>query len=233
MSNQIILGDCFEVLSKMDKNSVDLILTDPPYNISKSSNFTKNSTNIKFNKISIDFGEWDKEEVNLDKLFSEYKRVLKPGGTMIIFYDVWKAERLKITAEDHGFRQPRICQWIKNNPTPINSKVNYLSNAIEFFFTFTKGKKPTFNSSYDKGIYNFPLCHGHERTEHPTQKPIELIKSIIEKHSNKGDIILDTFGGSGTLAEAALLLDRKYILVEKDEKYYNICIDRINKINEK
>ena len=70
MINQIILGDCFEVLSKMDKNSVDLILTDPPYNISKSSNFTKNSNNTKFNKISIDFGEWDKEELDLDKLFS-------------------------------------------------------------------------------------------------------------------------------------------------------------------
>ena len=127
----------------------------------------------------------------------------------------------------------RVCQWIKKNPTPINSKVNYLSNAIEFFFTFTKGKKPTFNSSYDKGIYNFPLCHGHERTKHPTQKPIELIKSIIEKHSNKGDIILDTFGGSGTLAEAALLLDRKYILIERDEKYHTISVDRINKVSKK
>ena len=67
MSNQIINGDCFEELKKIQSNSVDLILTDPPYIISKKSNF-KNSDNKKFNKHDIDFGDWDKEYFNLDKL---------------------------------------------------------------------------------------------------------------------------------------------------------------------
>lgn len=227
MSSQIINDDCYNALKNIDNNSINLILTDPPYNISRESNFTKNSTNTKFNKISIDFGDWDKEELDLDSLFSEFKRVLKPGGTVVIFYDVWKSERLKQVAENYGFRQPRICQWVKNNPTPINSKINYLSNAIEFFFTFVKGKNPTFNSKYDKGIYNYPLCHGKERTSHPTQKPLELFKEIIIKHSNPGDLVLDTFAGTGTTALACMQTDRDYLVIERDQEYLKIIESRL------
>jgi site-specific DNA-methyltransferase (adenine-specific) len=227
MSNQIIADDCFVALKSISNNSIDLILTDPPYIISRKSNFTKNSENIKFNKISIDFGEWDKEPIDMDLLFSEYKRVLKPGGTLVIFYDIWKCDQLKEAAESVGLKQPRVCQWFKNNPTPINSKINYLSNAVEFFFTFTKGKNPTFNSQYDKGIYNYPLCHGKERTIHPTQKPLELFKEIILKHSNPGDLVLDTFAGVGTTAVACKHLERQYIVVERDLDYVEMIQNRL------
>jgi DNA modification methylase len=229
--NQVILDDCLNTLSKLESNSVDLILTDPPYLISRDSNFSKGSTNKKFNVISIDFGEWDKKELNFDILFQEWKRILKSGGTLIIFYDIWKCNELKESAEKFGFKQPRVCQWVKTNPVPINSKVNYLSNAIEFFFTFVKDKKPTFNSVYDKAIYNYPICHGKERTEHPTQKPLELIKDLILKHSNEGNIVLDTFGGSGTTAVAAIQTNRNYILVENEEKYVEITKQRIKLLN--
>jgi site-specific DNA-methyltransferase (adenine-specific) len=233
MSNRVILGDCYDILKTIDKNSIDLILTDPPYNISRQSNFTKNSDNKKFNNISIDFGDWDQEEIDLESLMIEFKRVLKPGGVIIIFYDIWKCNNLKSIAEKLGLKQPRVCQWVKNNPVPINSKKNYLSNSIEFFFTFVKGKNPTFNSSYDKGIYNFPLCHGNERTEHPTQKPLSLIKSLIEKHSKEDDVILDPFGGSGTTAIASIETNRRYFLIEKENNYYNITISRIEQSNSK
>jgi len=227
MSNKVILGDCYEILKTLEKNSVDLILTDPPYNISRPSNFKKNSDNKKFNNISIEFGQWDESEIDLDSLFCEFKRVLKSGGTIVIFYDVWKCSNLKRIAESYGFKQPRICQWVKTNPVPINSKKNYLSNAIEFFCVFVKDKKGVFNSKYDKGIYNYPICHGHERTKHPTQKPLELMKVLIEKHSSEEDVILDPFGGSGTTAVAALQTKRKYIIIEKSTEYYNISFDRI------
>ena len=121
-----------------------------------------------------------------------------------------------------------MCSWVKNNATPINSKHNYLSNSTEYFFTFVKGGKPTFNSEYDKGIYNYPICHGKERTDHPTQKPLNLMIDIIKKHSNEGDVILDTFAGSGTVGVACKRLNRKFILIEKEDKYYNICLSRIN-----
>jgi site-specific DNA-methyltransferase (adenine-specific) len=227
MSNKVILGDCYEILKTLEKNSVDLILTDPPYNISRPSNFKKNSDNKKFNNISIEFGKWDENEIDLDSLFCEFKRILKSGGTIVIFYDVWKCSNLKRIAESYGFKQPRICQWVKTNPVPINSKKNYLSNAIEFFCVFVKDKKGVFNSKYDKGIYNYPICHGHERTKHPTQKPLELMKVLIEKHSSEEDVVLDPFGGSGTTAVAALQTKRKYILIEKSTEYYNISLDRI------
>ena len=233
MSNKVILGDCYEILKTIDDNSIDLILTDPPYNISRPSNFTKNSDNKKFNNISIDFGDWDQVEIDIESLMIEFKRVLKPGGTIIIFYDIWKCNSLKAIAEKLGLKQPRVCPWVKTNPVPINSKKNYLSNGIEFFFTFVKGKNATFNSSYDKGIYNFPLCHGNERTEHPTQKPLSLIKSLIEKHSKEGDVILDPFGGSGTTAIASIETNRRYFLIEKENNYYNITISRIEQSNSK
>ena len=227
MTKQIIHGDCYDELKLIEKNSIDLILTDPPYQISRDSNFTKNSDNTKFNNISIDFGQWDKEDLDLDNLFKEFKRVLRKGGSVIIFYDIWKSQDLKFYATKWGFKQPRLCQWVKTNPVPINSNNNYLSNGIEFFFTFVKGKNPTFNSSYDKGIYNYPICHGKERTSHPTQKPLSLIKDILQKHTNEGDIVLDCFAGSGTIGEACNLLNRSFVLIEYDKDYYELIMNRL------
>lgn len=227
--NQIINDDCLNILSKIEKNSIDLILTDPPYLISKVSHYTESNKVSKYNKLSIDFGEWDKDYVDMDLLFSEYKRILKQGGVLIFFYDIWKSNLIKELGEKYKFTQPRVCQWIKNNPTPINSNINYLSNAVEYFFTFTKGRNATFNSSYDKGIYNFSKC-GKGKTEHPTEKPVDLFKSLIEKHSNINDIVLDTFGGSGTTAVAAIETNRNYILIEKEENYVEISNQRIKLI---
>jgi site-specific DNA-methyltransferase (adenine-specific) len=237
MLNQFLLGDCFDWISKIEDNSVDLILIDPPYLISKKSYFKNYSEEasdkmiIKYSNVSIDFGEWDKQEIDFDTLFKEYNRILKTGGTLIIFFDIWKSNLLKELADKYKFKQHRVCQWVKNNPTPINSKVNYLSNAVEYFFTFVKGKNPTFNSSYDKGIYNFPLCHGRERTNHPTQKPLELFKSLIEKHTNSGDLVLDTFGGSATTAVACIETGRNYTVIERDETYYEIGTKRLYETN--
>lgn len=230
MMSQILQGDCIELLKSIKSKSIDLILTDPPYFISKKSYFKVGAAeNKKFNTISLDFGEWDKEsEIDLNLLFKEYYRVLKRGGTLIFFYDIWKSSEVKEAAELNKFKQPRVCQWVKTNPTPINSSQNYLSNSIEYFFTFVKRGNPTFNSNYDRGIYNYPICHGKERTEHPTQKPLDLFKDLIKKHSNEGDIVLDTFSGSGTTAIAALETNRRYIIIEKEEEYLNIIKDRIN-----
>lgn len=222
----LIFDDCFNYLSKIEDNSIDLILTDPPYDISKKSGFSSGKLS-KFNQISIDFGYWD-TEIDLDTLFKEYYRVLRKGGTLVIFYDIWKSSIIKEFAAKNKFKQPRIGQWLKNNPVPVNSKINYLSNCSEYFFTFIKDKNPTFNSEYDNAIYNYPLCHGKERLEHPTQKPLGLIKDLIVKHSNKEDIVLDTFAGTSTTGIACIETERRFICVERDEKYYEISKIRID-----
>ena len=236
MINEIICGDCFDYLPNILDNSVDLILIDPPYLISKDSNFRKTSESTpqemktKYN-ISIDFGDWDKESFDWDFLFSNFYRILKNGGTLLIFYDVWKSTELKLFADRFKFKQPRVCSWVKSNPVPINSKINYLSNSTEYFFTFVKGGKPTFNSEYDNGIYKFPICHGKERFNHPTQKPLSLIESLISKHSNPGNLILDTFAGTFTTAVAAENLGRNWICIERESDYVEIGKKRLQITN--
>jgi DNA modification methylase len=231
----IINDDCFNYIQNIPDKSIDLILVDPPYNISRNSHF-KNISKLsdpflvtKYN-MSIDFGEWDKTEIDWKSLFKQYHRVLKDGGTLIIFYDIWKSNIIKEAAELNKFKQPRICSWVKNNPVPVNSKVNYLSNAIEYFFTFVKGKKPIFNSEYDNGIYRYPICHGKERLNHPTQKPLGLITDLINKHSNPGDVVLDTFAGSGTTGHSCILTGREFIMIEKDPEYFKILEERMKKL---
>ena len=115
----------------------------------------------------MDFGEWDNTEINLDLLLKECYRVLKKSGTIICFYDIWKITNLKKSLEANKFKQIRLIQWVKTNPVPINSKINYLTNAIEFAVSTIKGTKPTFNSEYDNGIYSFPIYHNKDRF-HPT-----------------------------------------------------------------
>ena len=143
-SSKIINADCFDELPNIESRSISLILIDPPYLISKSSGFSNISENTskelvtKYGNISIDFGDWDKSEIDWNFLFKEYHRILKDGGTLIIFYDIWKSNEIKQVADKYKFKQPRVCQWQKTNPVPINSKTNYLSNAIEYFFHICK-----------------------------------------------------------------------------------------------
>lgn len=227
--------DCIDGMRKIPNNTVDLILTDPPYLISKKSNFDKggswnNSESKECRKTppKTDFGEWDKGELNLEHLFNEWYRVLKPSGTLIVFYDIWKISELKNSAESAKFKQFRLCRWEKTNPVPVNSKLNYLSNSTEYFMTAVKGSKPTFNSEYDKGVYTYPICSGIERTSHPTQKPLSLISDLVLKHSNQNDLVLDCFLGSGTTAVACKQNKRHYIGFETNEEYFKISLSRLS-----
>jgi site-specific DNA-methyltransferase (adenine-specific) len=113
----------------------------------------------------------------------------------------------------------RFIEWIKTNPQPINSRVNYLTNSREIALLGVKKGKPTFNSEYDKGIYEFPIQGGKKRF-HPTQKSIKLFEDLIKKHSNEGDLVVDTFLGGGTTAVACKNTGRRFIGSELDEKYF-------------
>ena len=263
--------DGLEYLGTIENNSIDLILTDPPYIISRESgmnthfnnvqkqiedniefvkseeewNNYKKKNNIKnddkkdnymrygsiYGKkycVKTDYGDWDSNftiEV-LEEFIKEYYKKLRKGGTIIIFFDLWKITALKDLLEKHKFKQVRMIEWIKTNPQPLNSKVNYLTNCREIALTAIKDKKPTFNSQYDNGIYMYPLQGGKNRF-HPTQKSLELFEDLIKKHSNENDTVLDTFLGGGTTAIASKKLKRKFKGCEISKEYYDKIINII------
>jgi len=212
--------DCFVFLERIQDNSINLILIDPPYHVSRKSGFHSTKKNaLLFTRYKTDFGEWDKKENYLDYCLIELYRVLKKGGTIICFYDLWKISYLKKWMEQAGFRQIRFIEYQKTNPVPVNSKLNYLTNSREIALTGVKGGNPVFNSEYDNGIYAFPINHEYDRF-HSTQKPIQLFKELILKHSHSGHVVLDCFAGSFTTAVACIETNRKFIGCEVDQHYF-------------
>lgn len=134
---------------------------------------------------------------------------------------------LKQIAEENKFKQLRLIRWDKTNPVPVNSKLNYLSNATEYALTCVKGGKPTFHSEYNPGVFKYPICSGKERTSHPTQKPLNFMQELLKIHTNEGDMVLDPFMGSGTTGAACVNMNRDFIGIELDEQYYQIAEQRI------
>ena len=220
-------------LRSQKKNTVDLILTDPPYVISRQTGFENCVNGVERFKVTMDFGNWDQEDSfsieMLSDIIQECFRVLRKGGTLIMFYDLWKIQELKETMESHNFKQIRLIEWLKTNPVPLNSQRNYLTNAREVAVSATKVSKPTFHSSYDNGVYQYPICHEKGRF-HPTQKPLQFMKDLIEKHSNTGDVILDCFAGSATTLVAGYLLQRRVIGCEKNTEYFEKAKQRLKQI---
>lgn len=220
---------CFELLPRIATKSIDLILIDPPYEISRTTNFQAGAltgTDTDRFRVSMDFGDWDKNFTGLEEVFKEGYRVLKDGGTMICFYDLWKIETIKQYYDNNKFKQIRFIEWLKTNPVPLNSKINYLSNSREVAVLGIKKAKPTFNSSYDNALYQYPICQDAGRF-HPTQKPLALMKALIEKHSNQNDLVLDCFAGSATTGVAALDLQRRFIGCEISSEYYQKGLIRL------
>ena len=186
--------------------------------------------------VKTDYGEWDSNFTmeTLESFIESFYKKLRNGGTLIIWFDLWKISQLKELLEKHKFKQIRMIEWIKTNPQPLNSKTNYLTNCREIALTAVKKGKPTFNSKYDNGIYSFPLQGGKNRF-HPTQKSLELFKTLIKKHSNAGDLIVDPFLGAGTTAIASKLMGRKCNGSELNESYINkmnTILEQTEEINE-
>jgi site-specific DNA-methyltransferase (adenine-specific) len=254
----------------LENNSIDLILTDPPYIISRESGMNIHYNKVKENEknnietvkteeeweeyktlnnikddsnknnylkygtiygkkycVKTDYGDWDNDftiEI-LEKFIKLYFDKLRNGGTLIIFFDLWKIETLKKILEKYNFKQIRFIEWIKTNPQPLNSKINYLTNCREIALTCIKGTKPTFNSQYDNAIYMFPLQGGKNRF-HPTQKSLPLFEELIKKHSNENDTVLDTFLGGGTTLIACKNTNRKFKGCELNKEYF----DKVNQL---
>jgi len=178
--------------------------------------------------VRTNYGDWDKDFTleTLDQFTKQFYRVLRDGGSAIIFFDLWKITNLKDILEESKFKQLRLIEWIKTNPQPINSSRNYLTNCREIALMGVKKGKCTFNSKYDNGIYRFPI-HGGKDRFHPTQKSLPLFEELIKKHSDPGHIVVDPFAGSATTAIACMNTDRKFMGCELDEEYFDKAQKRI------
>ena len=228
----LVNQNCFDFLKTVSDKSVDLVLIDPPYEVSRDTNFqsgeAKGKDTDRF-RVSMNFGDWDNNFTGLDLVIKECHRLLKDGGTLICFYDLWKLTTLKEYFELANFKQLRFIEWVKTNPVPLNSKTNYLTNSREIAVVGVKKGKPTFNSEYDNGIYKYPICHDKGRF-HPTQKPVALLEDLILKHSNENDTILDCFAGSGSTAVAAHNTNRNFIGCELSKEYFDKTLERFDEL---
>ncbi len=215
----IELEDFAVFLNNLSKNSVDLILTDPPYTISRQTGFMAVKNGVKRFAVSMEFGEWDKQQIDLKLLGERMYRCLRRGGTAIVWYDLWKLTALAEAMTAAGFKMLRLLIWQKTNPVPLNMRKTYLSNSREIAVMGVKGGSPTFKGSYDNGIYEYPIPRHNGNKVHPTQKPLDLFCELVEKHSDEDDLVVDPFLGSGTSALAALINGRRFRGCDIDARY--------------
>ena len=224
----IVQGDCFDLIKKVKTNSVDLILTDPPYNLAKHS-----TGNIKFGwreDVNNDIADWDKKDIEPDKIADEFVRVLKPDGNLFVFCS-YNLIGKWYDALDHKFDATNFFVWHKTNPVPKFFKNGFL-NSCEIALCCWN-KKHKWNFSTQKEMHNFletPICTRPERLKdpkHPTQKPVKLLEHIIKIASNENDTVFDPFMGVASTGVAALNLNRKFVGIELDENYFAASENRL------
>ena len=228
-------GDCLSLMKVLSDNSVDLILTDPPYNLGLFMH--KRGTNIKGMRDNhfaysgwdnLPFEDWHQE---MSEFMFECSRVLKKGGTLLMFMSVIKVETMIELAQKAGFYYKTVGVWHKTNPMPRNMNLHFL-NSLEPWIYFTLGSRTgTFNNK-GKAIHDFIetatiSSSEHKIGLHPTQKPKLLMKHFIELLSNEGDIVLDPFMGSGSTGVVCEILNRRFIGFELDLEYFKIATRRI------
>ena len=224
---QIKVADFSDFMKSLPRGSVDLILTDPPYTISKETGFKSVVNGVQRFAVSMDFGAWDHCQIDLAEMAEGFYRALRQGGTAIVWYDLWKIGEIKEAMEQAGFKMLRQIIWEKTNPVPLNMRATYLSNCREMAVSGVKGGKPTFHDQYDRGVYEFPIPRHNGNRQHPTQKPEELFAELVRKHSNPGDLVVDPFLGAGTTAMAALKNGRRFTGCDIDERYVQISRERV------
>lgn len=216
-------------------NSFNAIITDPPYGISHYGGVTKVGDQI----VTADFDAddaWDSVDPAqfLDTLYGwieEWERLLKPGGSVIAFCDRALVSHMWDAMKRVGLKPKQIMVWEKTNPSPAGFARRNLLSATEFMvWAVAPGATYTFNEvdGWDRrNVIVTPIIGGHEKVDHPTQKPLAVMTKLVALTTNPGDLILDPFGGSGSTADAALQLGRRAHLIEQDIDYVRLAQARL------
>lgn len=229
MVNNIILGDCYELIKKIPNKSVDLILTDPPYDFHCGSVHNGGIFKTRIVKPGQDIIDL-KINNGIDySILNEFIRILKHVNIFIWCNKEQIRDYLNFFCKENISFE--ILTWHKTNPTPL-TKNTFLPDT-EYCLYFREKRKILLNDGYDlKSKYWVTSTNkdDKERYLHPTVKPLEIIKKQILHATQQNDIILDCFCGSGTTCVAAKETGRKFIGIEIDKKYHKIAVDRLNGI---
>jgi len=246
--DQIIHGDCVEVLNSLPERSVDLIFADPPYNLQLQQALWRPD----MSRVDAVDDAWDRFASLEDYdaftrgWLTACRRVLKDTGTLWVIGTYHNIHRVGAILMDLGYWILNDLVWVKANPMPNFRGVRF-TNAHETLIWAQKvrGARYTFNyqamKSLNDGLqmrsdWHLPLCTGKERIRlngakaHSTQKPEALLYRVILASSNPGDVVLDPFFGTGTTGAVAKKLHRHWIGIEKDETYIAVARERLERI---
>lgn len=234
----IVNGDCLEVLKTIPDESVDCILTDPPYNLGLFMH-NRNTNLVKMRDNQFAYAGWDNIEYeewcsNMREFLKECSRILKPKGTLISFMSIIKVESFIRFAEEVGFYYKTTGIWHKKNPMPRNMNLQFVNSTESWVYFINRGTSGTFHNN-GKVVHDYlessvtPLSE-KKHGKHPTQKPLSIMKQLINLTTNEGDIVLDPFMGSGSSCVAAALLNRNFIGIELNESYFDITSKRLEEV---
>ena len=243
--NKIINGDSLEELKKIPSETFDLIFADPPYNLQLKTELTRPDRS----KVSAVNDKWDQFE-NFKKYdeftyewLIECKRILKKDGAIWVIGSYHNIFRVGTAIQNLGFWILNDVIWNKNNPMP-NFRGTRFTNAHETLIWASKSEKSKYTFNYQslkclnddlqmRSNWSLPICSGSERLKkngkkiHSTQKPESLLHRILLATSNKNDLVLDPFLGSGTSAAVAKKLGRNYFGIEKEKNYFKAAEERL------
>lgn len=238
MDIQLFNADCVTVLEQLSPNSIDLMLTDPPYNL---GNFMKDrDTNLQkmrdnfFGSAGWDDLDEDSWKKSMDSFFVAADKVIKKNGALIIFMAIIKVPIIIELAQKHGFYYKTTGIWHKTNPMPRNMNLHFVNSTEAWIYFVHNGRTGTFNND-GKVIHDFfesAVASSAERAhgKHPTQKPQKLLENFIVLLSNPEEVVCDPFMGSGSTGVAAKKLGRSFIGIEIQNDYYQIAQKRMSEV---
>ena len=217
--------DCLNIFKTFKDNSIDLIVTDPPYRTitggdTNSEQYNRPQGMLGGNRKLFTY----QNTIKISEWMPELYRVLKDSSHAYIFTNSLNLIEMLNTATDVGFKLHNLLVWEKNNCTPSQF---YMKNC-EYVLFLRKGTAKWINNIGESKTVH--LFNNVVNKSHPTEKPVDLLKYYIENSSNKNDLVLDPFMGSGSTGVACKQLHRKFIGIEIDKKYYDIAENRMNNV---
>ena len=227
--NKIYNMDCLEYMKTLPNECIDLIVTDPPYKTTKRGGTGNTGGMCKKKDFRNGNGGFKYNDIKPSEYIPEFYRILKSGSHFYIMTNHINLYEILTVAQDSGFHFIKSLIWNKGNKIMGQC---YMSQ-FEYILFFRKGKHKKINNCGTSDILEIP----NKKTKgidgknlHDTEKPVELMKILIENSSNKGDLIYEPFMGIGSTVIACKELDRYYVSTEIDENYFNIAKDRIEKL---